>query len=347
MSIDPAKNCFESFDSPASMSAAASALHFFIPGMTADPMQCQWLVQASILRATCRACHVSLDTMGNTCLSWLRQHDLWHKTLSLETVPQMRAAYCAHQVAMLQRCILRAAQISHAAIIAGSYPAALFLQSQSRTLDWTPTDIDVWIRTTEDFEQVVETYENGLTTLGIQFTTTCRSNTDYPSDHDTDSDESVQELTAPNMEECVKTSFAEDCTPEVKRLREALQENASMLPKFGRKRNYDIVDTAKVRVLGAHNVRDFNVIHVDVHDNVWNAETICNSFDLSCCAVAAHICADLRANLACFGNSQQDLLNNEMSFLPCSFSHRTMPITVQFKRAQKYADRGFNLIQAR
>ena len=357
------------------VTAHCSLMQLVLPNAAFDATQCEWLLDCMELRSVCKSAQLDWQNLGHICLQWLQTNDVMGSILSLLKREDFPLVYNAFRASLVQRYALRAAQKEHDAIIAGSYPAALFLQKEKRSpKTWCPGDIDVWIPHTLPLQAITQQYMDILQRVGVAFQDLSNEANEYPSDSDTSSDDfsidtsshagvpalrhirkehltmqqlqqTIPEVLSKRVFEGVSADFYND-------LLKAVARSGADLHLLGHRRAYDIQECAKIRVNGQAegakswwvHIKDFNVIKVNVRTLEWSAAAICSSFDLSCCCVAMHVDAHLAATYSFYQGSRGNLQDNCMTLLPCSFSTLQLPVTTQLHRIKKYALRGFHLI---
>ncbi len=115
------------------------------------------------LEAVASAC-VQLSSANHFFRRWLLLHEDGRGTLFSTT----RFLFAEYEAAILQRCFLRRIQqLPFSVVLAGSYPAAMYLQSRGNTL-WQPNDIDIFTFDAMQFAHIVRLYHEILTVpLGL------------------------------------------------------------------------------------------------------------------------------------------------------------------------------------
>lgn len=331
----------------------------FVPGSVFNTAQCEWLMHYMPLRITCKALHLSWQELGMIYLRWLQREGWFDASYTLRGPQDLPVMYHAYKASMLQRCALRAALHFCDGIVAGSYPAAMYMKQQGMDMQWRPSDIDVWVHTDIHFDRLIHIYVHMLKRAGVHIKICHNTTQDYPSDSETvpckmprkQYDYHRKPPTAQECAEMILNLRATDETLVSAEVAEMLRSCEASLSHCGQPRRYDIHDVIRIRVDRNHYharrwwslFKDLNIIQVSLRNGHWTSETICRDFDLSCCSIAMNIEADLTASYHCHCGAETDLRARQMILLPCSFSNLYRPEMVQLARLEKYIQRDFRL----
>ena len=142
----------------------------------------------------------------------------------------------------------------------------------------------------------------------------------------------------------------------------SLQKCTSLAKCCGKRRPFLLLKNVKIRVNLEEPsakrwwqlIRVVNVVWISMPRNApvgFSPEAVCSGFDLSCCCVALQIQFDMTSQILFHCGSEQDLAENTMCLLPCSFARHGANVarhganvTLQMLRVLKYVNRGFKLV---
>ena len=361
------------------MAPSRCVLEFVVPGFgnPFDICHCEWLLDASPLRAVKTGLGLDWRSLDEICRKWLDTRDVMVTLEPKRCRENLPSVYNTFRASLLQQYALQYLQSSYHCEIAGSYPAALFLKRQTGLVSWLPGDIDVWVDGAVDLQKALDCYAIVLASAGVPCTeTTCA---DYVSSNDSSSDsdmppqpditasssdgiatESRLALHKEDSEMCqrVLASALEYLMParlvsdpdQYNEIVKAVGVSAANMRSFGHPRQYIIKQAVKVQVEKKmktrwfRHVKDLNLIHVTGRYSVSTLLPVHTQFDLSCCSIAMHLSVDLQVSFVFANNSNRHLINGTMALLPYAFSPTDDPVVSQVRRIIKYYHRGFLLV---
>ena len=332
----------------------------FEPGRYFAFGQCEWLLRFTSLRTVCKRAHVTGNNLAKMCAHWLRSEEPGEMWSDFRQANRLPFIYNTCRASLLQRYFLRFAQQMSGAVVAGSYPAALSIHKKQQPLSWYPSDIDIWVATSKQYDEIIAWYEDLLTRVGI-----CAVELDISSPRETDSDYDSHsedawpywELPKHILEEYLKRWFKYKMStygPSMQVLG-SLQKCTSLAKRCGKRRPFLLRKNVKIRVNLEEPsakrwwqlIRVVNVVWISMPRNApvgFSPAAVCSGFDLSCCCVALQVQFDMTSQILFHCGSEQDLAENTMCLLPCSFARHGANVTLQMLRVLKYVNRGFKLI---
>ena len=260
------------------------------------------------------------------------------------------------------------------AVIAGSYPAAMYAESFG-AISWRPCDIDIFVFSHADVEVVVDRYQR---LIREELSAECESSQcgNYSGLHDDQQPVRSARGNAASLPSNVLASLARrreleraisdsvvghneslysPAWGDVARgqlLRSLVAQTVENLPRDSRRPGYVVKHAVRVSMLGAFGntpraALPINVIHVDVRDSdhvpLDAARLICESFDITlCCVALKEIQEDLSfGKFESYCGAFEDLRLNSLRLTERAFFSQASSVENQMRRIYKYLSRGF------
>ena len=352
----------------------------FFPEEAFPVGQCQWLMHCPDLRAVSKSVGLDWRSLGEVCSRWLQQQEVKHSQFlpyRVEKREEFPFIYNQFRASFLQRYALRALQQQHQAVIAGSYPVALYVQKQHLPMNWSPGDIDAWIHS--DIYGCMTTYNRILHSEGVQLCPPIAGADDYPNQNESASDSDIANLHEDHVDNDDENiprvlQVREPMTPEGinallpavlppdafnhlpaglrNEVTRSIQAYAANLLALGRpraRRDPKLLDFAREPVPPRCKIMVGCFQGLEPHPSPCGGAGVERTdyllqfrFVLLLRGIGRGHEHDWNSFVFC--SSDDDLRNGSMRLLPCSFSNLQGPVTTQIRRIKKYSLRGYRLM---